>query len=88
MKSRPKDLKPANGKTPVLSHTNKLGKTSRQDKKKEYLKKKRDRKNSIPAIGNIAIECEKKRNDQSNRKYYNYQKKGYFARNYLEPLKN
>ena len=40
--SRPKDSKPANGKTPALPRTNEPKKISRQDKKKEYLKKKRD----------------------------------------------
>ena len=35
-----KDLKPANRKTPALPRTDKLGKTSYQDMKKEYFKKK------------------------------------------------
>ena len=39
---RPKDLKPADGKTLALLRTNKSRKTSCQDKKKEYFKKKRD----------------------------------------------
>ena len=38
--SRPKDLKPANRKTPAPPRTDEPGKTSRQDKKKEYFKKK------------------------------------------------
>ena len=38
--SRPKDLKLANKKTFALPCTNKLGKTSYQDKKKKYFKKK------------------------------------------------
>ena len=37
---KPKDLKPANGKTPAPPRINEPGKTSRQDKKKKYLKKK------------------------------------------------
>ena len=86
--SRSKDLKPANGKTPTLPRTNKPGKISYQDKKKKYLKKKQDRKNSILAIQNNAIEGEKKQNSQGNGKSYNYQKKGHFTRNYPEPLKN
>ena len=86
--SRTKDLKPANGKTLALPHTNELGKTFHQDKKKEYLKKKQDRKNSIPATRDNAIEGEKKRNDQSDEKCYNCQKKGHFARNCPEPPKN
>ena len=38
--SRPKDLKLANKTTPTLPCTNKPRKTSCQDKKKEYFKKK------------------------------------------------
>ena len=86
--SRPKDLKLANGKTPSLPCTNEPGKTFRQDKKKKYLKKKRDQQNSIPATGDNAIEGEKKRNNQGDGKCYNCQKKGHFARNYPEPPKN
>ena len=61
--SGPKDSKPADRKTPAPSHTNEPRNTSRQDKKKVYLKKKRDRKNSTPAIGDNAIESEKKRSN-------------------------
>ena len=86
--SRPKELKLANEKTPAPPRTNEPRKTSRQDKKKEYLKKKRDRKNSIPAIGDNAIKGEKKQSNRGNRKCYNCQKKGHFARNYLELPKN
>ena len=86
--SRPKDLKLANGKTPAPPRTNELKKTSRQDKKKEYLKKKRDLKNSILATGDNAIENEKKQNDWGDGKCYNCQKKGYFAKNCPEPPKN
>ena len=72
---RPKDLKPANGKTPAPPCTNEPGKTSRQDKKKEYLKKKRDRKNSTPVTGDNAMKGEKKRNDRGDKKCYNCQKR-------------
>ena len=60
---RSKDLKPANRKTPTPLRTNKPEKTFHQDKKKEYFKKKRDRKNSTPTIEDNAIKSEKKRND-------------------------
>ena len=85
---RPKDLKQADRKTPAPPRINEPGKTSRQDKKKEYLKKKRNRKNSTPAKRDNAIEGEKKRNDQSDGKCYNCQKKGHFAKNCPEPPKN
>ena len=87
-KSRPKDLKPANGKTPAPPRINEPRKTSYQDKKKEYLKKKQDRKNSTPATWDNAIEGKKKQNNRGNGKYYNCQKKGHFARNCPEPPKN
>ena len=61
--SRPKDLKPANEKTPAPLYTNKSGKTSCQDKKKEYFKKKQDRKNSTLAIRDNAIKDKKKQNN-------------------------
>ena len=80
--SKPKDLKQADRKTPAPPRTNKPGKTSRQDKKKEYLKKMQDRKNPIPATENNAIEGKKKRNNWGNKKCYNCQKKGRFAWNY------
>ena len=85
---RLKDSKSANEKTPAPPHINKPGKGSRQNKKKEYLKKKRDRKNSTPATEDNAIEGEKKQNNRGNGKCYNCQKKGYFARNCPELPKN
>ena len=85
---RSKDSKLANRKTLALLCTNKPEKISRQDKKKKYLKKKRDQKNSIPATKNNAIEGEKKRNNWDNGKCYNCLKKGHFTWNYPELLKN
>ena len=70
--SRPKNLKPADEKTPVPPRTNKPGKIFHQDKKKEYLKNKRDRKNSTPATRDNAIEDEKKRNNRGDGKCYNF----------------
>ena len=69
--SRPKNSKPANRKTPALPHTDKPRKTSYQDKKKGYFKKKRDQKNSILATEDNAIEGEKKQNNWGNGKCYN-----------------
>ena len=57
---RPKDLKLANEKTSAPLCTEESRKTSRQDKKKGYLRKKRDQKNSTPATENNTIEGEKK----------------------------
>ena len=62
-KSRSKDVKLINEKTPAPPRTNKPEKTYHQDKKKEYFKKKRDQKNSTLAIGDNAIQGEKKQND-------------------------
>ena len=86
--SRPKDSKLADGKTPALPRTNEPRKTSRQDKKEEYLKKKRDWKNSTPTIGDYAIEGEKKQSKRDDGNCDNCQKKGHFAKNCPEPPKN
>ena len=74
--SRPKESKSAEGKNPAppRSKFTKPGKTSCTDKKREYLKKKRDQKNNTPANKNNANAVEigkKKRNDQGNRGCYN-----------------
>ena len=69
--STPKNSKLTNGKTPALPRIDEPGKTSHQDKKKEYLKKKWDQKNSTLATGDNAIESEKKRNNRGYEKCYN-----------------
>ena len=59
-KSRPKDLKPANGKTPALSRIDEPRKTSYQNKKKKYLQKKQNWKNFSLATRDNTIKGEKK----------------------------
>ena len=93
VESRPKKLKSAEGKNLALprSKSTELGKTSCIDKKREYLKKKRDRKNNTLATKNNAnaIEIgEKKQNNQGDGRCYNCQKKGHFLKNCPEPPKN
>ena len=95
--SRPKKAKLAESKNPAPSRfkSSEPGKTFCTDKKSEYhekKKKKQDQKNNTPATGDNANAVEvgekKKRNDQGNRRCYNFQKKGYFSRNCPEPPKN
>ena len=66
-KFRAKESKPAKNKTPTLScsKSTEYGNTFWINKKKKYLKKKRDQKNYIPATGNNAnaIENKKKQNN-------------------------
>ena len=88
--SRPKEAKSTDA--PPRSESAEPGKTSRTDKRREYLekkKKKRDRKNNTPATGDNANAVEvgekKKRGDD---RCYNCQKKGHFSRNCPEPPKN
>ena len=90
--SRPKEAKSTDGKNPAppRSESAEPGKTSRSDKRREYLekkKKKRDRKNNTPATEDNTNEVgeKKKRGDD---RCYNCQKKGYFSRNCPEPPKN
>ena len=97
-KSKPKEFRPKNpklvkGKTSTLFHSKstKPQKTFYIDKKKEYLKKKRDQKNNIPAIAdnaNVIKRGKKKQNNWDNKRYYNCQKKCHFSKNYLETPKN
>ena len=91
--SRPKKLKLAEGKNPVLLYSESMepGKTFYINKRREYPKKKRDRKNNTPATKNNsnAIEIGKKKwNNQGDGRYYNCQKKGHFLKNCPEPPKN
>ena len=91
--SRPKKSKLAKIKTsaPPRSKYIEPGKSSCIDKKREYLKKKKDQKNNTPATGNnvnAGERSEKKQNDQSDKRCYKCQKKGHFSKNCLEPPKN
>lgn len=72
-----KKSRPSIGKSSALSYTNEFAKPAHQNKNKKYFKKKRDQKNSILVKRNNTIKSEKKKNI---RKYYNYQKKCYFAK--------
>ena len=80
---RPKEAKPANGKAPAPPRSDEPIKPTRQEKKKEYWKKKQDLKNSSLTNGNNPIKGKK-----GDRKYYNCQKNGHIARNCPEPPKN
>ena len=73
-------MKSAEGKNSALAYSESIEprKTSRTDKKREYLekkKKKRDRKNNAPAIGDnanaIEIGEKNKRDNQGDGKCYN-----------------
>ena len=81
---KPKEVKPANGKTPTLLCFDKFVKLNCQEKKKEYWKKKKDQNNFTLAIGDNPTENKKKKD---NKKCYNCLKKGDIAKNCLEPLK-
>ena len=94
--SRPKKTKLAEGKNPAppRSKFTEPRKTSRIDKKSEYLekKKKRDQKNNTPVTGDnanaVEIDEKKKQDNWGDKRYYNCQKKGHFSRNCPEPPKN
>ena len=94
---RPNEAKLAECKNPALprSESTKFGKTSRTDKKKEYLekkKKKRVQKTNTPATRDnakvVEIGEKKKQDNWGNGRCYNCKKKGHFSRNYLELPKN
>ena len=92
--SRPKEAKSTDGKNPAppRSESAEPGKISRIDKKKEYLekkKKKRDWKKNTPATGDNAnaVEVGEKKK-QGDDRCYNCQKKGNFSRNCPKPPKN
>ena len=85
--SRPKKVKSAEGKNPAPPRSESIEpeKTSCIDKKREYLekkKKKRDRKNNTPATGDNANAIEvgekKKWDNRGDGRCYNYQKKAIF----------
>ena len=89
---RPREAKLTDGKNlaPPRSKSVEPGKTSRIYKRREYLekkKKKRDWKNNTPATGNNANEVGEKKKKGDDR-CYNCQKKGHFSRNCPEPPKN
>ena len=95
--SRLQEAKQADGKAPAppRSESTEAGKTSHIDKKREFLekkKKKRDWKNNTLATGDNANDVEvgekKKRDNQGDGRCYNCQKKGHFSRNCPEPPKN
>ena len=82
-KFRPKRAKQTDGKALILPRSNEPIKLNCKEKKKKCWKKKQDWKNSFPATGDNTIEGNK-----GDKKYYNYQQKGHFLRNYPEPPKN
>ena len=92
--AKPKELKLAEGKnpTPLRSKSTEPGKSSRIDKRREYFKKKWNRKNNIPVTkdnaNTIEVGEKKKRDDRGDGSCYNCQKKGHFLKNYSEPPKN
>ena len=65
-----KNFKSANKKSITLPYTNELQKISHSNQKKECLKKKYDKKNSILALKNNAIGDKKKQNNQGDKKCY------------------
>ena len=88
--SRSKKAKLAESKNLALpqSESTEPDKTSHTDKKREYLKKKkkkRDRKNNILATRDnanaVEVSEKKKRDNRSDKKCYNCQKKSHFLRN-------
>ena len=92
--SRPKEAKSTDGKNLALPSSKSVepGKTSRTDKRREYLekkKKKRDQKKRTPATEDNAnaVEVGEKKKRGDNR-CYNCRKKGHFLRNCPEPPKN
>ena len=83
--SRPKKSKLAKNKifTPPRSKLVEHEKISCIDKNREYLKKKQERKNNIPAMrdnDNAIEDSEKKRNNQGDKWYYNCQKRAIFQK--------
>ena len=85
-KSKPKEVKLTNSKTPAPPRFNKLAKPNCKKKRRQWLKKKKD---SL-VTGNNAIEGKKKQTpgNTSQVTYYNCQKKGHFANKCTKPPKN
>ena len=80
---RPKEAKQADGKVSAPPYFHKPVKLTCQEKKKEYWKKKQNKKNFFTATGDNAIKGKK-----SDEKCYNYQKKSHIARNCPKSPKN
>ena len=75
-KSKTKEVKPNKGKAPPLLHpkSTEPGKTSCIDRKREYLKKKCDQKNTTLATGNnanIVKDSKKRQNKQVYKNCFN-----------------
>lgn len=88
MKFRPKDLKQAKKKPQLRPALNLLSpkRSFAKKKKKNFGKKKKDRKNISLATGDNIIKSDKMK--KCNKKCFNCLKKSYFAKNCLEYLKN
>ena len=88
-KSKSKEFKPQKSKldkkkSSTLPRINEPAKFNYKNKKKEWLKKK---KNSILAIENNAIKGKKKQTSSNGNQvtYYNYHKKSHFTNKYIKP---
>ena len=85
---RPKEAKSADGKALTPPRFDQPVKPNRKKKKRKWLKMKKD---STLAIGDNAIEAQKRKQTPGNISQvtcYNCQKKGHFANKYPEAPKN